>query len=404
MGGGGGFSCFYGITQKLVQNAAHRRANALDENWGTSVPSAGTVPTPLEWVWSTISIVDKLIEELFIKVPFIPLSTRNEKDVYQCLFQQPFGTMMINVVLCLVAVSLVCGAYGDSYVQYPQRGEYPPELNQYQPLLQEDADSETYNREEMPYLESFEEEDEADARTHFEPLVQENKMLYFQNEEQEDREQEYRTDEKLLMRVEDDQYGGTPNYIEDKTPVYRQFVEQGFARSESSEDPAAKSASWGWWGRERGDSACVRKIRLNKKDTISQKFYDDHICLVQNGLPKNFKLNSFCRDFRPGLPLYQVMILNKQTIKTLRSDLLSHQKDFYMYKDRLPPPSTIHFDTDNRYNFIECRMTKGSTYKGSWLHNRYQAYIPRWNGAVYQIYHGCPPVTTKPGFSANGNC
>ena len=308
--------------------------------------------------------------------------------------------MMIKVALCLAAVSLVCGAYDDSYVQSPQKEEYTPELNEYQPFLQEDVDDEAYDREEIPYLESFEEEDDADARTYFESVVQENEVFDIQNEEHKDRT-DVPYQKLLLQQFEDDEYGEAPVYIEDKTPVYRQ---QGFARSESSEDAAAKSAFWGWWDRERGDSACVRNIRLHPKDTISQKFYDDHICLLGNGLPKNFKLNNFCRDFRPGLPLYQVMILNKQTIKTLRSDLLSHQKDFYVYRNRLPPPSTIHFYTDNRYNFIECRMTKGSTYKGRWLSNRYQAYIPRYNGPVCQIYHGCPPVTTKPGFSANGNC
>ena len=157
--------------------------------------------------------------------------------------------------------------------------------------------------------------------------------------------------------------------------------------------------------REKGDDACDRSLTLAPCDRISQKFYDDHICLVRKDPPKNLDL--FCDDFR-NLPLYQVMILTTSEIKQLRNDLGNHQEEFYENRAHYPPvkrtlPSTMYFYTDNTYNFIECR-----NYKGKKLNGYYQLYVPRGTDGNpegnYQIYHGCAPRSTRPGFSANGQC
>ena len=168
------------------------------------------------------------------------------------------------------------------------------------------------------------------------------------------------------------------------------------------DDPATISA----W---RPPRACDRSATLNEKDTISQKFYDDHICLVRGISPKD--LTAFCDEFRPGLPQYQVMILSLADLRRLRSDILWHQDEFKKYKAHFPPtrppPSTMHFYTQDTYNFIECKKTRKSTYKGKRLSGRYQQYIPRGTpSGIYQIYHGCPPVTKseRQDFSAKGPC
>ena len=159
---------------------------------------------------------------------------------------------------------------------------------------------------------------------------------------------------------------------------------------------------------ERGDSACDRS-HLNKNDVISQKFMDDHICLYRRSPPSN--LEAFCRDFRQGPPIYQVMLLDTDDIKTLRNDLINHQKDFYNDREGFRPlhpgVSLYHYTTGNRYNFIFCEENRGkwSAYRKSGF---YQQYIPSGTcgkpEGIYKIYHGCPPVKTCPGFRQNGNC
>ena len=157
-----------------------------------------------------------------------------------------------------------------------------------------------------------------------------------------------------------------------------------------------------------GDSACDRQT-LNKNDFISQKFMDDHICLVRNSPPTD--LVAFCRDFRPSQPLYQVMLLSTDGIKQLRNDLKGHQNDFYNNRSMFRPLDTgaskVHYTTDQSYTFIYCELSKGK-----WNGNRkigpYQQYIPIGTvgneHGVYQIYHGCPPVDVYPGFSQPGPC
>jgi hypothetical protein len=165
-------------------------------------------------------------------------------------------------------------------------------------------------------------------------------------------------------------------------------------------------------GGNKGDFMCDRNTRLPLSDEISQKFYEDHICLVRNNNDlKKMDLTAFCRDFRKGQPLYQVMLLSPAGIRELRNDIASKQGLFMSENKKFPPlkapPSGIHFYTDDQYTFIECKQS-GSTWKGKQLSNRYQQYIPKGTpgnpGGQYQIYHGCPPVKTKPGTSAAGPC
>ena len=51
-------------------------------------------------------------------------------------------------------------------------------------------------------------------------------------------------------------------------------------------------------------------------NVISQKFMDDHICLYRGSPPSNLK--AFCKHFRKGQEIYQVMLLNTKDIKKLR--------------------------------------------------------------------------------------
>ena len=158
-----------------------------------------------------------------------------------------------------------------------------------------------------------------------------------------------------------------------------------------------------------GASNCDRE-ELNKNDVISQKFMDDHICLLRYYPPSD--LVAFCREFRPSQPLYQVMLLSPNGIKQLRIDLLGHQKDFYndrfLFSPLHPVPSQIHYTTDQYYNFIYCEQSQG-TWIAKQKSGRYQQYVPRGKvdnpEGIYQIYHGCAPVGEEyPGFRHPGSC
>ena len=158
----------------------------------------------------------------------------------------------------------------------------------------------------------------------------------------------------------------------------------------------------------RGDSACDHGT-LNANDVISQKFMDDHVCLFRNSPPND--LPAFCRDFRPSQPLYQVMLLSANSIKQLRNDLKGHHNDFYNDRDRFRPlhegASQVHYTTDQSYTFIYCELKQGK-WNGQRKTGRYQQYIPIGTAGnlkgVYKIYHGCPPVTSRPDFRQNGPC
>ena len=159
---------------------------------------------------------------------------------------------------------------------------------------------------------------------------------------------------------------------------------------------------------KKGDSVCDRRT-LHAEDVISQKFYDDHICLLRKGPPED--LSAFCRDFRRGQPIYQVMLLTVHDIKQLRSDLQKHQNDFYNDRESFRPvlngPSEVHYTTQGTYTFIYCQKNK-NRWIGKQKKGRYMQYIPKGPGGnqegKYQIYHGCPPVTTYPGFKQPGYC
>ena len=158
-----------------------------------------------------------------------------------------------------------------------------------------------------------------------------------------------------------------------------------------------------------GDAACDRKYKLTGNDVISKKFFDDHICLQRGGYPTD--LAAFCNDFRQGQPLYQVMVITPPELTQLRNDLTSMQVQFYRERAKVPPllnpPSQIHFYSRDRYDFINCEYKTGF-WKGKKLSGRYNQYIPKGTPgnpeATYQIYHGCPPVTSRPGDSAPGPC
>ena len=157
-----------------------------------------------------------------------------------------------------------------------------------------------------------------------------------------------------------------------------------------------------------GADACDRGT-LNANDVISQKFMDDHICLVRKSPPKD--LPAFCRDFRRGQPKYQVMLLGTNSIKQLRYDLIRHQNDFYNDRSKFRPLNPgvgqVHYTTDQPYTFIYCELIRGR-WIGRQKTGRYQQYIPIGTAGnpqgVYKIYHGCPPVVSYPGFSQPGSC
>ena len=149
-----------------------------------------------------------------------------------------------------------------------------------------------------------------------------------------------------------------------------------------------------------------RRARLPWNDVISQKFYVDHICRIRGPIRRytSSSLSTFCRDFRRGPPVYQLMLLTDYDINRLRNDLQGHQNDFFNDRNDLRPnPSRVHYSTDDTYDFIYCQRTRG-TWIGYQRSNQYQRYVPRAYSTLYQIYHGCRPVTTYPGFRQNGSC
>ena len=148
--------------------------------------------------------------------------------------------------------------------------------------------------------------------------------------------------------------------------------------------------------------ACLKMGKLNPNDEISEKFYFDHICVLKNGIPRD--LAGFCNDFRSNVPLNHVMMLTKNELKQLRKDLQGHQAEFHQLQAQFAPiPSLIHFYTNNKYDFVECDR-RGSRPKGKRLNDYYGRYVPRAAANKYQIYHGCAPSRTRPGFHAPGTC
>ena len=194
--------------------------------------------------------------------------------------------------------------------------------------------------------------------------------------------------------------GPCPRYKTPEKSLYRQFVEELIAAEESSDETE-----------ERGDVACERDVRLVPGDTISQKFFDDHICHTWGAPPRN--LTAFCSDFRTNVDegKYYVMVATPRDLTNLRGFLNSHQYDFNETRKDFPPvkslPSDIHFYSDDLYNFIECSLASG-TWSGVKLRGNYLQFIPRGtlgnSDATNQLYYICPPVTERPGFSQAGSC
>ena len=159
---------------------------------------------------------------------------------------------------------------------------------------------------------------------------------------------------------------------------------------------------------------CVKQT-LNKNDVISQKYMDDHICLIAPGKnpPSGKKeILAFCDDFRTDQGLYQVMMVSNKQLKALRKDIENHQDDFKNDREHFRPikrgASDVHYTTENTYDFIECERTQGEKPSGKKMNGYYAQYIPmgprEGKNSKYQIYHGCPPVRNNPGFRRDGNC
>lgn len=158
-----------------------------------------------------------------------------------------------------------------------------------------------------------------------------------------------------------------------------------------------------------GDSVCDRHIHLSNNDVISEKFMQDHICLIKSSRRVPTDLKAFCRDFRREKEIYQVMLLTPEDITQLREELKEHQNDFDNDRDKFRPlrrqASLVHYTTDNTYNFIYCEQTKKRDWQGKRRGNEYLKYIPHGTPeGIYKIYHGCRPVTEHRGFRQSGPC
>ena len=192
-------------------------------------------------------------------------------------------------------------------------------------------------------------------------------------------------------------------YVKYIPDIYLEYVLDG-----EKHEGAPDLVGYNLLGKGSGDAACDRQT-LNPNDVISQKFYNDHICLLRGSPPKD--LTAFCRDFRQGPLIYQVMLLTTDDINRLRKDLQGHQNDFYndryLFRPLHPGAALAHYTTDGTYSFIYCEEKKG-TWIGKLKSNRYQQYVPQGTAGnpkgVYQIYHGCPPVVDYPGFKQDGTC
>ena len=151
---------------------------------------------------------------------------------------------------------------------------------------------------------------------------------------------------------------------------------------------------------------CDNSYRPPYNDYISQKFFDDHIC-VYRVIPPN--LDEFCRIFRPTVGLYHVILLTPPEYDEFYNDIANSQDLLYQYRYDFypegPTPSTAHFYTYNSYLlFIECEYYNGYWY-GTPLYNMYQVYVPRGYAGIYQIYHGCRPSVNRPQNGvAQGSC
>ena len=130
---------------------------------------------------------------------------------------------------------------------------------------------------------------------------------------------------------------------------------------------------------------------------VSQKFFDDNICVTLYPPPD---IVEFCSTFRPDTLLYYVMILTDTEYDNLRTELYNNQSLFNEYKYSFPPlgptPSTRYFYTYLKYPLIvECEYQNGQ-WHGTRYNYVYQVFVPRGYEGHYRIYHGCAPAYTRP--------
>ena len=144
-------------------------------------------------------------------------------------------------------------------------------------------------------------------------------------------------------------------------------------------------------------TGCDSSYRPQPNDYISQRFFDAHIC-VHHGTPPDLK--TFCAKFRPEIDLYTVLVVTPRELGILRDDIRANQQlyaeNMAGFPPTLPPPSTVHFYTNETFLlFYQCEKVKGA-WKAKQLSNRYQVFVPWGAAQPYQIYHGCAPSTTRP--------
>ena len=112
-----------------------------------------------------------------------------------------------------------------------------------------------------------------------------------------------------------------------------------------------------------GSDACKR-VPIKHFGVISGTFYKSYICVLKDGIPDAHDLPEFCKDFHPGVRKNHVLMLTTDELNQLVADLQKHQKDLGGLSGKFASnPSSIHFYTDDAYNFVECNK-KGSDFTG----------------------------------------
>ena len=187
------------------------------------------------------------------------------------------------------------------------------------------------------------------------------------------------------------------NSVYGESTPQEETVRLSYPESNSMSEDSVTSQKDGKKKRRGGSPYCDTTYRPPYNDYISQKFFDDHIC-VYHVLPPN--LDQFCSLFRPTVRLYHVILLTPSEYDDFYNDIANSQDLLYQYRYDFypegPTPSTAHFYTYNSYPlFIECEYYEGYWY-GTALYNMYQVYVPIGFEGIYQIYHGCRPSVSRP--------
>ena len=147
-----------------------------------------------------------------------------------------------------------------------------------------------------------------------------------------------------------------------------------------------------------GVTACDRTQPADKKKYISSKFFKDHICLLKDDDTEPDDIAGLCRDFRDAKKS-TIMVLTSQQLTSLSNDIKGHQADYGPKLDNYNKPS---FYTNSKYDFVQCDNTMGTS---QWYRDNYEQYGAKKDAnGVYQIYHGCHPVSNRPAFFSQYNC